>query len=109
MDRVSIIRRMTKLAESISSPYRVTRTGMRVNARLDENTQRELQQLVRDTGQSVTDVIREAIHRLYLQKAAQTHTVADDFADLIGCFDGPADMSVNYKQLLRESLTRKHG
>lgn len=82
---------------------------MRVNARLDDASRRELQQLVRDTGRSVTDVIREAIHRFYLQEAAQNHTLAEDFADLIGCIDGPGELSVNYKQVLRESLTRKHG
>lgn len=81
---------------------------MRVNARLDEATQRELQQLVRDTGLSVTEVIRAAIHRYYLQEAAQAQSVADSFADLIGSVDGPADMSVTYKQACTQSLRDKH-
>ncbi len=82
---------------------------MRVNARLDESTSAELRQLVRGTGWSVTDVIRESIHRLYLQESVQERTPADAFADLIGGFEGPADLSTNYKVDLRNTLSRKHG
>jgi hypothetical protein len=100
---------MTKVSEHFAQPYNAAPPAARVNARLDEATQRELQQLVRDTGASVTEVIREAIHRYYLQEAAQAHTVADDFADLIGSIAGPAELSVDYKRILADSLGRKHG
>lgn len=99
---------MTKVSDAASPHYHATQRGTRVNARLDEATQRELEQLQRDTGGSVTDVIREAIHRYYLQAASQAHTVADDFADLVGCIDGPADLSTHYKAELLASLARKH-
>lgn len=100
---------MTNVAEDLTQrPYAASRPGMRVNARLDEVTQRELQQLVRDTGLSVTEVIRAAIHRYYLQEAAQGQSVADSFVDLIGSIDGPADMSVTYKQACTQSLRDKH-
>lgn len=83
--------------------------GMRVNARLDEGTSQELRQLLKETGMSVTEVIRESIHRLYLQESVETRSPAESFADLIGCIDGPAGLSGNYKAVLRNSLLAKHG
>jgi hypothetical protein len=83
--------------------------GMRVNARLDEATRQELRQLQKETGMSVTEVIRESIHRLYLQESVATRSPVESFADLIGCIEGPADLSTNYKAVLRESLLTKHG
>jgi hypothetical protein len=101
---------MTKLAEAQPRPYRATKPALeRVNARLDETTARELQQLMRDTGLSVTDVIRESIHRYYLQETVQQHSVLDVFTDLVGGIEAPAELSANYKSELRASLTRKHG
>lgn len=100
---------MTRAAEaSPQQAYTPSQPGMRVNARLDEATQRELQQLVRDTGLSVTEIIRASIHRYYLQEAAQAQSVADSFADLIGSFDGPEDLSSRYKQACTHSLLDKH-
>lgn len=82
---------------------------MRVNARLDEATSQELRQLQKDTGMSVTEVIRESIHRFYLQENLATRSPAESFADLIGCIEGPAELSTNYKAALRDSLQAKHG
>jgi hypothetical protein len=97
---------MTKAASSnlgAESPVAYS-AGRRVNARLDAQTQAELECLVRETGQSVTEVIRAAIHRYYQQCQATAHNVADDFADLIGAVEGPEDWSVDYKRTLSEDL-----
>lgn len=109
-DLVANIRRMTRAAEA-PAIYETppTDAGMRVNARLDEATSQELRQLQKETGMSVTEVIRESIHRLYLQESVETRTPAESFADLIGCIDGPADLSSNYKGVLRDALLAKHG
>lgn len=107
---MAIIRRMTKLSEALSLYETLPpEGGMRVNARLDEATSQELRQLLKETGMSVTEVIRESIHRLYLQESVETRTPAESFADLIGCIEGPADLSGNYKAVLRDSLLAKHG
>lgn len=100
---------MTKVAEAAAS-YEAPppETGMRVNARLDEATSQELRQLMKETGKSVTEVIRESIHRLYLQESLEARSPAETFADLIGCIDGPSDLSTNYKAALRDSLRAKH-
>ncbi len=102
---------MTKAAHTIhlaesSATYSVS-AGRRVNARLDARTHAELECLVRETGQSVTEVIRTAIHRYYQQRQAPAHSVADDFADLIGAVEGPEDWSVDYKRSLTEGLAQK--
>lgn len=82
---------------------------MRVNARLDAATTRELRQLQKETGMSVTEVIRVSIHRLYLQESVETRPPAETFADLIGCIEESPDLSTQYKTVLRDSLVTKHG
>lgn len=101
---------MTKVAEA-PALYETAplEGGMRVNARLDEGTSQELRHLLKETGMSVTEVIRESIHRFYLQESVETRSPAESFADLIGCIEGPADLSGNYKAALRDSLLAKHG
>lgn len=107
---VAIIRRMTKVAES-SAIYEVSppEAIARVNARLDEASSQELRQLQKETGMSVTEIIRESIHRMYLQERVEARTPAEAFADLIGCMDDAPDLSTNYKSVLRDSLLAKHG
>lgn len=101
---------MTKVAEASASDVAPSpETGMRVNARLDEVTSQELRQLMKETGRSVTEVIRESIHRLYLQESLEVRTPAEAFADLIGSIDGPSDLSTTYKAAVSDSLRAKHG
>ena len=85
----------------------------RINARLDEQTARDLQFLREALGdKSITEVLKYS-----LQYAAQ------DFRDreqarrqkqlwlnsgFIACGEGPEDLSVNYKQYLTEYLDQKY-
>jgi hypothetical protein len=99
---------MTNIAEAKPPrEYALDPAGERVNARLDGLTSRELKQLMRDTGLSVSDVIRESIHRFYLQAALQQRPIADAFADLIGGIEAAPNLSTDYKSELRDSLARK--
>lgn len=82
---------------------------MRVNARLDEATSQVLRQLMKETGMSVTEIIRASIHRFHLQERVASPPPAETFADLIGSFEGPVELSTEYKAVLRDSLTAKHG
>ncbi len=105
------MRCMTKPAATLSaaeSPARDTSAaGRRVNARLDAQAQAELECLTRETGLSVTGIIRRAIHRYYQQRLAPVHSVADEFADLVGAIEGPEDWSLDYKRGLSEGLAQK--
>lgn len=82
---------------------------MRVNARLDETTSQELRQLMKETGKSVTEVIRDSIHRLYTQESREARTPAEAFADLIGSLDEQPDLASNYKAVLGATYRAKHG
>lgn len=84
----------------------------RLNARLDEATASELARLVEQTGHSVTDVIKSAIHNYHLalaEKSSRSVFEAFTEAGFIGCADGPADLSTRYKEYLTDSLVEKHG
>jgi len=82
---------------------------MRVNARLDEATTQVLRRLMKETRMSVTEIIRASILRFHLQESVASPPPAETFADLIGSFEGPADLSAEYKSTLRDALTAKHG
>ena len=84
---------------------------MRINARLDENLAYKLDYLTHAESLNVSDVVKESISRYYAevrapQAAAQEILGRNGF---IGCADGDADLSVNYKPLLAETLQAKHG
>lgn len=44
---------------------------MRINARLDEATEQQLEYLIQTTGQSVSHVVRESVAQYYVQVKAQ--------------------------------------
>jgi hypothetical protein len=91
---------------SISGP-----AGLRINARLDPETASELHSLVKAGGQTVTEVIKNAIHCYYRQQTERASLPALELfrsVGLIGCTDGPQDLSSRYKDDLGESLAQKH-
>jgi predicted DNA-binding protein len=82
---------------------------MRVNARLDDETQKQLEYLVEATGESVSHVVRESVARYYDEVRARQPALKH-FGRLIGKgHSGRSDIASNYKQVLTESLEAKHG
>lgn len=82
---------------------------MRVNARLDEESQSQIDYLVSHTGQSVSHVLRESVALYYAQVKASKRGLSR-FGTVIGTGDsGRSDVATNYKQHLREILEAKHG
>lgn len=82
---------------------------MRVNARLDDEAQQQIDYLVQVTGQSVSQVLREAVARYHAQTRAQQGGPRRLLA-MIGQGDsGRSDIASRYKDLLTESLAKKHG
>jgi len=83
---------------------------MRINARLDDDTGRKLAYVERETGWSISEIVRRAIDAYY----SHFKTVRADPANVlrksgfIGCVDGPADLSVTYKGELQR-VSDKHG
>ncbi len=81
---------------------------MRVNARLDLERQRKLEEIARRTGLSVSDILKEAIDVYHERLAESVATARRELEGFIGCADGPEDLSDSYKAQLAESFERKH-
>ena len=83
---------------------------MRVNARLDETTQQQLEYLTQATGQSVSHVVRESVAAYYAQlrrRAAPSQLVAQAGRWQAGD-SGHTDTSSNVKAVVLEALKAKY-
>lgn len=84
---------------------------MRVNARLDEARAAKLVELRALTGQSASEVLKQAIDCLHRERTADARNQLDGLpsSDFVGCAEGPADLAEHYKRHLTDSLADKHG
>lgn len=80
----------------------------RLNARLDDELASKVRYIKRRTKQTDTAVIRTSLE-LYYQKLHHDEEARPYAAlsELVGCAEGPADLSAEYKRLLAPSLERK--
>jgi hypothetical protein len=84
---------------------------VRVNARLDSAGAEKLYAIMERTGKSVTEVLKAALEAYFAGLEAQRRPGAQELAlrvGLVGCGDGPEDLSSRYKNYLSESLAGKH-
>jgi len=85
---------------------------MRVNARLDSDRATKLNYIRQRTNQGTSEIMKAAID-FYYEKLRQETPVKPlqllRESGLVGCAEGDADLSVNYKQYLTESLNEKYG
>lgn len=83
---------------------------MRINARFDEQAERQITWLTEATGQSVSHVVREAVALYYRQVKAEQRRVPTRLLASIGAADSShADTASDYKRLLADALAAKHG
>lgn len=82
----------------------------RLNARIDASLAKKMATLRRVTGQTTTDIVRVAIERYYasVEREARPYALLEE-GGLIGCADGPSDLSIAYKDALVRSLDQKLG
>lgn len=81
---------------------------MRINARLTEEEARQLAEVRARTGQTVSEVVRQAIRGYYQAvRGASAHRAILE-SGLIGCAEADPDLSSGYKDALRGALGRKH-
>lgn len=88
-----------------------TKAESRINARLDAEIARKLQELMRLEGKSVTQIIKASIahyHAAACQRSAEPRAALTR-TGFIGCGEAAADLATNYKQSLAKTLARKHG
>ena len=84
---------------------------MRINARLDETTQQQLDYIRNATKESVTEIVKNALHLYYQQLRRQSGDRTRQLleSDFIGCADGPEDLATHYKRYLGQGWGEKHG
>jgi hypothetical protein len=83
---------------------------MPTSVRLDPQTVRAVRALARRTGQTQSQIIRDAIRRLAAadSKASRGNTAFDLWRDVIGCATGgPPDLSERTGERFRTLLTRR--
>jgi hypothetical protein len=81
----------------------------RINARLDDETEKKLRLIRSQTGKSVTDIVIASLDLYYRNLSTKRANTAEILTrnGFIGCgFDEP-DLSINYKTRLTESMGRK--
>ena len=82
---------------------------MRVNARLDEESQAQIDYIVAHTGQSVSHVVRESVRLYYAQVRAERPGLKH-LSRLIGKGNsGRSDIASNVKAEISEILEAKYG
>lgn len=81
----------------------------RINARIDDELGRQLEELRRRSGQTLTEIIEAAIRAWTSEQLGKKPSAAEVFAStgFIGSGDGPRDLARSSKKYLSESLKRK--
>lgn len=83
---------------------------MRINARLDERSEAKLAFLEKETGLSVSEIVRRAIDSYYsrFRNENSDPSMALTLAGFVGCGEASADLSSDYKNELKR-WAAKHG
>ena len=81
----------------------------RINARIDDELSRQLDELRRRSGQTLTQIIEAAIRAWTREQLGKRPSAAQVFAStgFLGSGEGPRDLARNTKKHLTESLKRK--
>jgi hypothetical protein len=85
------------------------RAAHRINARLDDELARRVALVHQRKGRSLSQIVKESLARYCDQELGETGEPLAilQAAGFIGCADGPADLSSDYKKELSRSLPRK--
>lgn len=85
---------------------------MRINARLDEQSEKDLQFIKQTTGETVTQIIKtlleERAERLRKKNRPGDKLKVLLSSDFVGCGEGPEDGSINYKKYIEDYLDDKY-
>lgn len=81
----------------------------RINARLDDELARKVDELCKLTGQSASAIIKAALEAYYerTRAAGMSPRAVLEQSGFIGCAAGSPDLSRDYKQLLEASIRSK--
>ena len=81
----------------------------RINARIDDELSRQLEELARRSGQTLTEVIEAALRAWTRSQQDHRPSAAEVFAStgFVGSGEGPRDLARNSKKYLADSMKRK--
>lgn len=81
----------------------------RINARLDDQLARRVDLVRKRKRRTVSQIVQESLARYCDQELGQPAEplAVLESAGFVGCADGPADLSSDYKRELARSLRRK--
>ncbi len=84
-------------------------TDVRVNARLDAATAKKLAEIRRRTGLSTSEIVRDALDKLYRERMAEERNAAAILREtgFVASATGSRDLSANYKREIGHSLAGK--
>ena len=82
----------------------------RISARLSAATAEKLTRIIEATNSNMSEVLAQAIDRYFTEavKRQAGGWKALEKSGFVGCAQGPADLSENYKNYLTESLSKKY-
>lgn len=80
----------------------------RLNARISASLARKLELLCQSTQRTSAEVLRDAISFYYEHHQRHAKEILKA-SSLIGCADGPSDLSETYKAALSDDFSKKHG
>lgn len=83
--------------------------GHRINARLDAELARKVDELCELTGQSASAIIKVALEAYYerTRAAGMSPRAVLERSGFIGCAEGDPNLSTDYKGLLETSMRSK--
>lgn len=83
---------------------------MRINARLDPESEEKIKRIKDVTNKSTTDIIKESVDLYYTQlSCGAKRNNRKLLKSLAGISSGPEDLSENYKDYLYGELEKKYG
>jgi len=83
---------------------------IRINARLSGEDAIRYQALVKQSGSSASELLREALRAYQTRQFAMKPDPVELLADFVGAGEGAADLSASYKTYLSDGLAHKlHG
>lgn len=80
----------------------------RLNARVPEEVARKVRYLQARLGRSTTDVVIASLEAYYVQ-VTREEAPSRLLADLVGCAEGPGDLSSTYKAQFGDLIAAKYG
>lgn len=87
---------------------------MQIEIQLDEERAKKLAYIQQETHQNAAEVLQQAIDRSYEQLTRPTQSPADQTAleifqasNFIGSIEASPDLSVRYKDILRDTIQQK--